>query len=68
LISNQIVEGDRPCWVFDVVRLRETGALALNLDKDGNLTVTSAAAVQGRRPWTPAVAVQDVPVLLAQDQ
>ncbi|WP_237061784.1 ComEC/Rec2 family competence protein [Loktanella sp. M215] len=40
------------CMVFDLTRLRQTGALALDLDGKGDLVVTSATALVGQRPWT----------------
>ena len=52
LISNQSEVGPRPCAVFDIGRLRETGSLGLSLTEDGDLSITSAHAVTGDRPWT----------------
>nr|WP_089898299.1 ComEC/Rec2 family competence protein [Loktanella fryxellensis] len=54
LISNEPDAGPRPCRVFDERTLRDTGAVALGLDADGGLVVTSANAVTGMRPWTGA--------------
>ena len=45
-------KADAGCEVFDVARLRQTGALALNLDAAGNLVITTAAGVTGTRPWS----------------
>ncbi len=53
LISNQSDEIIRPCEVFDVERLRLTGALGLSLTDTGGLRVKAANAVTGPRPWTP---------------
>jgi len=35
LISNVEVDGPMPCEVFDIKRLRETGALAVWIDEAG---------------------------------
>lgn len=51
LISNQTDAGERPCMVFDVTRLRETGALALDLDEKNALVITGARDLTGWRPW-----------------
>ncbi|MCK0094719.1 ComEC family competence protein [Yoonia sp. F2084L] len=51
LISNQTDEVMRPCLVYDVLRLRNTGALALDLTVDGDLRITTAHQVAGQRPW-----------------
>lgn len=51
LISNMSDEIARPCVVFDLDRLRNTGALALNLTADGGLAITTARDVAGNRPW-----------------
>ena len=53
LISNQSIEDQRPCLVFDVKRLRDTGALGLSLE-DGALRITTARALTGDRPWNRA--------------
>jgi len=51
LISNQVDEVARPCLVYDLASLRNTGALAVNLAPNGDLLVDTAYAVAGRRPW-----------------
>ena len=51
LISNQVDDVARPCLVFDLVRLRNTGALALNLAPNGDLLIDTAYGVAGQRPW-----------------
>ena len=53
LISNQEVTELRPCTVFDVTRLRQTGALGLSLTADGDLHIETAQARSGDRPWNP---------------
>ena len=67
LISNQKDPVDRPCLTFDAARLRETGAVALNLTDTGDLRIVTAAQVAGRRPWTDATP-PEAPLLLASDQ
>lgn len=51
LISNQTDQIERECLVFDVEALRKTGALALDLNKAGDLIVTTAHSIAGVRPW-----------------
>lgn len=51
LISNQIDAGARPCAVYDVGRLRNTGALALDVGPNGDLLITTARQITGQRPW-----------------
>jgi competence protein ComEC len=51
LISNQTDEVARPCVVFDIKKLRVTGALAFNLSAQGDLIVTTAHEIAGLRPW-----------------
>jgi competence protein ComEC len=78
LISNQTDEIARPCEVFDVVRLRDTGSLGLSLTETGALLITAAQAVTGSRPWnatsegdTAALSLileQDAPRLAQVDQ
>ena len=51
LISNQPDAGPRPCTVFDLDRLRQTGALAFDLAENGDLVITTAHGLAGNRPW-----------------
>ncbi len=51
LVSNQQVEDRRPCLVLDVSLLRHHGAVALDLDGQGDLRLTTARDVTGTRPW-----------------
>ncbi|PJI91597.1 competence protein ComEC [Yoonia maricola] len=51
LISNQVDAGIRPCVVYDLARLRNTGALSLNVAPNGDLLIDTAHAVAGQRPW-----------------
>lgn len=51
LISNQSDVTGRPCIVFDINRLRQTGALAFDLTEMGDLQLTTAQGVAGNRPW-----------------
>lgn len=52
LITNQTDDVARPCEVFDIPRLRDTGALGFDLNEAGQLVITAAHAVVGDRPWT----------------
>lgn len=51
LISNQPDAGARPCVVFDLNRLRDSGALAFDLLPNGDLQITTAHQMAGNRPW-----------------
>ncbi len=51
LVSNQIDEIERPCAVYDLARLRNTGALAFNLAQNGDLLIDTAHQRAGQRPW-----------------
>lgn len=51
MISNQTDEVERPCAVYDVPRLRNTGALAFDVASDGDLLIKTAHHVAGQRPW-----------------
>ncbi len=68
LISNQVIDAPRPCEVFDLARLRDTGSLALDVSEGGDLQVTSAQSVVGARPWSGQQGgVQDVIILARSD-
>lgn len=47
-VEDQI---DRPCQVFDIIALRNTGSLALEVLENGDLKITTASDVAGNRPW-----------------
>ena len=68
LISDQVVETARPCEVFDQVRLRETGSLALDVAENGDLRVTSARAVAGARPWNSRDGIQAEVMVLENER
>jgi competence protein ComEC len=51
LVSSVEVERALPCLVFDPVRLRRTGAVALTSGPEGLRLVTAGEAA-GLRPWT----------------
>ena len=53
LVSNQVVEGSRPCVVIDVSLLRSEGAIAINVQDDA-LRIITARDVVGTRPWNEA--------------
>ena len=52
VISNQPLGPGRPCLTFDPRFLRANGAVALSLDENGSLDMTTAREVSGRRLWT----------------
>ncbi len=51
LITNQIDPVQRPCRVFDLAALRDTGALAISTDAAGQLVIRTAHYAAGARPW-----------------
>ncbi len=53
LILNTALEGTRPCDVYDVLRMRDTGAVAGWLEGD-RLVLRTAAEFSGSRLWTDA--------------
>ncbi|SMY07960.1 ComEC family competence protein [Flavimaricola marinus] len=50
LISNVAVEQDLPCDVYDMIRLRDTGALSASV-QDGALRITTVRDASGARLW-----------------
>lgn len=69
LISNQVDEVIRPCTVFDIPRLRQTGSLAMYILSDGDLAITSARVLTGARPWNGGARdAQQAIVLSAQER
>ena len=54
LITNMVDDVDRPCDVYDIARLRRTGALALSVDEAGALRIVTARDVTGARLWNTA--------------
>jgi competence protein ComEC len=64
LVTNQIDARPRPCLVYDLTRLRQTGALALDLTPQGALRITSASAHAGNRPWNRRNGAPDQPVVI----
>ncbi|MEO0929691.1 MAG: ComEC/Rec2 family competence protein [Pseudomonadota bacterium] len=68
LISNQMVETARPCEVFDLGRLRETGSLAFDLLENGDLQVTTARSVAGARPWNSRDGLRQDVFVLAKER
>ena len=51
LVSNQVDATDRPCIVYDLARLRQTGSLAIDVAPNGDLWIETARRVAGARPW-----------------
>ncbi|MFQ1700933.1 ComEC/Rec2 family competence protein [Loktanella agnita] len=68
LISNQTDAGPRPCVVFDLRRLRATGALAMDLSDADNLVITTAHHVAGNRPWNQRQGRAGPPIVLSRDE
>ena len=52
LITNMMDAQKRSCTVYDQIKLRETGALAITL-VGGRLITTTAQQTAGDRPWNP---------------
>jgi competence protein ComEC len=53
LILSIVDQADRPCDVYDIARLRETGALAGRIE-EGALVLQTSREVTGTRLWSPA--------------
>ena len=51
IIFNTVIEDERPCIVYDVTVLRQSGSLAFDLRPDGALQIRSARNETGLRPW-----------------
>ena len=54
LISNQDDDSQRPCTVFDIRALRQSGALAMQIGPDQSLRIVTARDAAGDRPWNRA--------------
>lgn len=54
LVSNQVLEVARPCLTLDLATLRQTGSVAIDLEPDGALRLTTARDIAGVRPWNSA--------------
>ncbi len=65
LVLNQIDEITRPCSVFDVRRLRQTGSLALDIASNGDLRIETAQRLAGARPWNARQGAQGDPIVLS---
>jgi len=65
LIVTVADEAERPCQVFDIAALRQTGSLALDIAENGDLRITTASDVAGDRPWTALREKTPTSVLLA---
>ncbi|WP_373636636.1 ComEC/Rec2 family competence protein [Yoonia sp. BS5-3] len=68
LITNQTDDVPRPCMVFDVLRLRQTGALALDVLSNGDLQITTAHSIAGARPWNSAQGPVSPPIIISHVQ
>ncbi|WP_394177836.1 ComEC/Rec2 family competence protein [Yoonia maritima] len=67
IVSNQKDVTDRPCTVFDIDQLRQTGALALDTNERGDLVVTTAQEVTGDRPWNAGPVLAGEQIILTQE-
>jgi competence protein ComEC len=50
-VFSEVYEGAARCEVFDRDRLRDTGSVAIDINENGTLNITTAGAVAGRRYW-----------------
>jgi competence protein ComEC len=66
LISNQADEAPRPCLVYDIVALRQSGALKMDVNNAGDLIITSAHGAAGNRPWNRRQGAAFPPVILTR--
>ncbi len=66
LITNVREDTPRPCEVYDLTRLRDTGALAGRMTET-DLTITTAADLTGQRLWTPTKQRQSDPEIALAD-
>ena len=64
LVSNQMDEVDRPCMVYDLRRLRQTGSLAIDVAPNGDLWIETAQRVAGARPWNGQQGARNDPIVL----
>lgn len=51
MISNQIVEGPRPCTVFDIKTFRNQGAIAFWPTANATLRTVTSQQAAGALPW-----------------
>lgn len=68
LITNQTDDLPRPCLVYDIARLRQTGALGVDVLENGDLQINTAHAVVGARPWNARQGPVVAPVILSSAQ
>jgi competence protein ComEC len=68
LISNQMNDVRRPCAVYDIARLRNTGALAFDLAPNGDLLIETAHQLAGQRPWNMRQGDLPIPIRLSNTQ
>jgi competence protein ComEC len=66
LIVNQADDMTRPCVVYDMLRLRDTGALALEQTETGDLRIDTAEARAGNRPWNGRSGPPEPAILLSR--
>ncbi len=66
LVVNQADDVPRPCLVYDLIRLRDTGALALGQTEAGDLRIDTATAQAGNRPWNGRSGAPDDVVVLSR--
>jgi len=68
LISNQMNDVRRPCAVYDIAQLRNTGALAFDLAPNGDLLIKTAHQLAGQRPWNMRQGDLPIPIRLSNMQ
>ena len=67
LILNQVDDVQRPCEVYDLGRLRNTGSLAMHLAENGDLIIQTAHGIAGARPWNARQGAPQAPLILRVD-
>ncbi|WP_375255325.1 ComEC/Rec2 family competence protein [Yoonia sp.] len=67
LILNQADGQRRPCLVYDVSALRETGSLAVDVNPEGDLEIVTAHFIAGARPWNARQGPRGEPIILSRD-
>lgn len=66
LVINQTEETPRPCQVYDLPRLRQTGSLAFDLNASGDLVIVTAQSAAGNRLWNGRTDTPEPPVILTR--
>ncbi len=66
VVSNQIVDRELPCTVFDLKVFRKHGAIALLTNKAQGLFAASSQQIAGARPWNGGETAP--PIILTRNQ